>query len=155
MNCPPFSIQYLRLGEALPFPLRDVGGRLLLAVNMRMDDPKTFAGLQAADWFADDHASNVWRRWLGSALDTAMRQNVTLQEFADTRAPAGSERGAGPAKSLAEQRDDLASGAGRHAARSACRHALDEPADGRARARDAPGRAAARRLALPIDLHRR
>ena len=108
MNLSPFSKQYLRLGEALPFPLRDVGGRLLLAANVRMDDPKTFAGLQAAELFADDHESNVWRRRLGSALDTAMRQNATLQEIADTRAPAGSERSAGPAKGLAEQWDDLA-----------------------------------------------
>ncbi len=108
MNLSPFSKQYLRMGEALPFPLRDVGGRLLLAANVRMDDPKTFAGLQAAELFADDHESNEWRRRLGSALDTAMRQNATLQKIADTRAPAERERSAGPAKGLGEQWGELA-----------------------------------------------
>ncbi len=108
MNLSPFSKQYLRMGEALPFPLRDGGGRLLLAANVRMDDAKTFAGLQAAELFADDHESNEWRRRLGSALDTAMRQNATLQKIADTRAPAERERSAGPAKGLGEQWGDLA-----------------------------------------------
>ena len=46
MNLAPLSTQYLRMGEALPFPLRDAGGRLLLAADVRMDDAKTFAALQ-------------------------------------------------------------------------------------------------------------
>jgi HD-GYP domain-containing protein (c-di-GMP phosphodiesterase class II) len=107
VNLSPFSKQYLRMGEALPFPLRDGGGRLLLAANVRMDDPKTFAGLQAAELFADDHESNEWRRRLGSAMDTAMRQNATLQKIADIRPPAERERSAGPAKGLGEQWGDL------------------------------------------------
>lgn len=108
MNLSPFSNQYLRLGDALPFPLRDSGGRLLLAAGMRLDDPQTLAGLQAAELFADEQESNDWRRRLGSAMDTALRQNATLQEIADIRSPTERERNNGPAKGLGEQWGDLA-----------------------------------------------
>ena len=108
MNLSPFSNQYLRLGEALPFPLRDSGGRMLLAAGVRLEDPQTLAGLQAAELFADDHESNDWRRRLGSAMDTALRQNATLQKIADIRPPAERERNNGPAKGLGEQWGDLA-----------------------------------------------
>ena len=96
------------MGEALPFPLRDAGGRLLLAADVRMDDAKTFAALQATELFAADHESSEWRSRLGSALDTAVRQNATLEQIADTRAPVERTRSTGPAKGLGEQWGDLA-----------------------------------------------
>ena len=96
------------MGEALPFPLRDAGGRLLLAADVRMDDAKTFAVLQATELFAADHESNEWRSRLGSALDTAVRQNATLEQIADTRAPVERTRSTGPAKGLGEQWGNLA-----------------------------------------------
>ena len=108
VNLSPFSTQYLRLGDTLPFPLRDSGGRLLLAAGIRLEDPQTLAGLQAAELFADDHESNDWRRRLGSAMDTALRQNATLQKIADIRSPTERERHDGPAKGLGEQWSDLA-----------------------------------------------
>lgn len=108
MNLSPFSNHYLRLGEALPFPLRDSAGRLLLAAGVRMDDAQTLAGLQAAELFAADHESVDWRRRLGSAMDTAMRGNATLQKIAETRPPAERERSTGPVKGLGEQWGELA-----------------------------------------------
>ena len=108
VNLSPFSNQYLRLGEALPFPLRDSGGRLLLAAGVRLEDAQTLAGLKAAELYTDDHESNDWRRRLGSAMNTAVRQNATLQKIADTRPPAERERNTGPAKGLGEQWGDLA-----------------------------------------------
>lgn len=108
MNLSPFSNHYLRLGEALPFPLRDSAGRLLLAAGVRLDDAQTLAGLQAAELFAADHESVDWRRRLGSAMDTAMRGNATLQKIAETRPPAERERSTGPVKGLGEQWNDTA-----------------------------------------------
>jgi len=108
VNLSPFSNQYLRFGEALPFPLRDSGGRMLLAAGVKLEDAKTLAGLQSTELFVDDHESNEWRRRLGSAMDTAMRQNATLQKIAETRPVGERERIAGPAKGLGEQWGDLA-----------------------------------------------
>ena len=103
MNLSPFSKQYLRIGQALPFPLRDGGGRQLLAAHVRLDDPQTFAGLQAAELFADDSESNDWRRRLASAVDAALRQKALLQGAGDTPGAGGRERNAGATKGVGEQ----------------------------------------------------
>ena len=108
MNLSPFSKQYLRIGQALPFPLRDGGGRQLLAAHVRLDDPQTFAGLQSAELFADDSESNDWRRRLASAVDVALRQKASLQMAGDTQGPGGRERSASPAKGVGGQWSDCA-----------------------------------------------
>ena len=49
MNLVPFSKQYLRLNEALPFGLRDAAGRLLLAAGSRVDNSDRLEELRNSD----------------------------------------------------------------------------------------------------------
>ena len=108
MSLSPFPKQYLRVGQALPFALRDGGGRQLLAADVRLDDPQTLAGLQSTELFADDSESHDWRRRLASAVDAALRQKAALQLAGNTQGPSGQIRSAGSGKGLGEQWADLA-----------------------------------------------
>ena len=92
------------------FPLPDGGSRRLLAIQVRLDDPQTFAGLQSAELLAADSESNGWRRRLASAVDAALRQKASLQMAGDTHGPGGPERIAGSAKGLGEPWADFATG---------------------------------------------
>lgn len=85
MNLVPFSKQYLRLNEALPFGLRDAGGRLLLAAGHRVDRADVLHELQAADLFADEGESSDWRRRLGGAMDAMLLRNAPLGRIAEAR----------------------------------------------------------------------
>lgn len=92
MNLIPFSKQYLRLNETLPFGVRDAEGRLLLAAGQRLDR-RELAELMCAELFADEHESSEWRRRLGGTVDAMIRRNVSLSQIAEARPDASAERG--------------------------------------------------------------
>lgn len=110
MHLVPFSKQYLRLNEALPFGLRDADGRLLLAAGQRVDRPDVLRDLHASDLFADESESSQWRRRLGGAIDAMLLSNAPLGRIADARPNPGEDDGR-PGRQvqlrLSEQWDDL------------------------------------------------
>jgi len=85
VNLVPFSKQYLRLNEALPFGLRDAGGRLLLAAGSRVDRAEVLRDLHAAELYADESESSDWRRRLGGAMDAMLLRNAPLGRIAEAR----------------------------------------------------------------------
>lgn len=110
MHLVPFSKQYLRLNEALPFGLRDADGRLLLAAGQRVDRPDVLRDLHASDLFADESESSQWRRRLGGAIDAMLLSNAPLGRIADARPNPGEEDGRLGRQMqlrLSEQWDDL------------------------------------------------
>ena len=105
----PFSAQYLRVGEPLPFGLRDAAGRLLLSANLTIDGPAMLAELQGQALFAEEAESAEWHRRLVAAVDEAIRKGASLSELAATRPDAPAQRDAAPpvARSLPEQWQEL------------------------------------------------
>lgn len=85
VNLVPFSKQYLRLNEALPFGLRDAGGRLLLAAGSRVDRVDVLEELRGAELYAEENESSDWRRRLGGAMDAMLLRNAPLGRIADAR----------------------------------------------------------------------
>lgn len=85
MKLVPFSSQYLRPGESLPFGLRDGLGRLLLAAGQRIDSSVQLAMLMEQTLFSEESESAEWHRRLVGALDQAIRQNITLKDVAAVR----------------------------------------------------------------------
>ncbi|MBI5258690.1 MAG: hypothetical protein HY855_19455 [Burkholderiales bacterium] len=95
MNLVPFSKQYLRLNEALPFGLRDAAGRLLLAAGSRVDRPAVLEELRSAELYAEESESSDWRRRLGGAMDAMLLRNAPLGRIADARPDPQREEAAG------------------------------------------------------------
>jgi hypothetical protein len=85
VNLVPFSKQYLRLNEALPFGLRDAAGRLLLAAGSRVDNSDRLDELRNADLYAEESESSDWRRRLGGAMDAMLLRNAPLGRIAEAR----------------------------------------------------------------------
>lgn len=85
MNLIPFSAQYLRLNEALPFGVRDVSGRLLLSAGQTITDSQQLTHLRSCELYADDKESSDWRRKLSATVDAMIRQNATLKNIAQAR----------------------------------------------------------------------
>ncbi|WP_395699058.1 HD-GYP domain-containing protein [Aquabacterium sp.] len=113
MNLVPFSKQYLRLNEALPFGLRDAAGRLLLAAGSRVDRADVLEELQSAELYADEGESSDWRRRLGGAIDAMLLRNAPLGRIADARPqPMDDDRAAARQFTLrfGEQWDELCAG---------------------------------------------
>ncbi|MDQ2780520.1 MAG: hypothetical protein M3Y32_13295 [Pseudomonadota bacterium] len=108
MKLTPFSAQYLRPGEALPFGVRDATGRLLLAAGQVLRAGTQSEALRAQALFADEAESAEWTRRLGAALDTMIRQNATLKEISEARPDAAPTAAAVAAESsLPEKWDRL------------------------------------------------
>lgn len=104
MKLIPFDKVHLRLGEPLPFGLRDAGGRLLLGAGAAIRNAEQLAGLAAQRLYADEQEAAEWHRRLAAAMDAKLRQNATLKEVVSAR-PERAARSAGPAaaqRTLAE-----------------------------------------------------
>lgn len=99
MNLVPFSKQYLRLNEALPFGLRDADGRLLLAAGSRVDRADVLRDLHSAELFADEGESSDWRRRLGGAMDAMLLRNAPLGRIAEAR-PDDVREDSGPVRQI-------------------------------------------------------
>lgn len=115
VNLVPFSKQYLRLNEALPFGLRDAAGRLLLAAGSRVDRADVLAELHDAQLYAEESESSDWRRRLGGAMDAMLLRNAPLGRIAEAR-PDPAAEGAAAVRQFTlrfgEQWDELASALG-------------------------------------------
>lgn len=106
----PFSSQYLRLAEPLPFGLRDAEGRLLLGAGQQITSRDRLQELARQPLFADESESADWTRRLAAAMDLAIRQGATLGQVAAAR-PDVAPREAAPVKEqpLAQQWDEIVS----------------------------------------------
>lgn len=85
MSLIPFSKDYLRLNEALPFGVRDGTGRLLLSAGQVVSNAAQLAHLRGCELYADERESSDWRRKLSATVDAMIRQNATLKAIAQAR----------------------------------------------------------------------
>ena len=110
MKLVPFSPQYLRLNEPLPFGVRDAAGRLLLSAGKTIDSRTSLEEIAKQPLFADENESADWNRRLGAAMDQMIRQGASLKDVVAAR-PEGTVRDAVAPKvqTLAEQWQDLVS----------------------------------------------
>jgi hypothetical protein len=81
----PFQHQYLRLGDPLPFGLRDADGRLLLAAGHAVPNAGRLDDLKGQPLFAEESESAAWYRRLAVAVGQALRQGQSLQAVAAAR----------------------------------------------------------------------
>jgi HD-GYP domain-containing protein (c-di-GMP phosphodiesterase class II) len=81
----PFSPQYLRLDDPLPFGLRAVNGQLLLAAGQQVPNAMRLAELRQQPLYADEVEAADWYRRLGAAVDQALRQGQTLAQVVAAR----------------------------------------------------------------------
>jgi HD-GYP domain-containing protein (c-di-GMP phosphodiesterase class II) len=95
----PFSGQYLRLSEPLPFGVRDDAGRLLLAAGRLIESDEMLAEFRAQALFSDEAESAEWNRRLAAAMDQMLRQGASLKAVSEAR-PEAATREAKPAKAL-------------------------------------------------------
>ena len=103
-----FSAEHLRLQAPLPFGLRDASGRLLLGAGASIAHPDQLEHLRSLPLFADEDEANEWRRHLGAAVGSMLRQNATLKTIAELRPPDTHDTATHEA-SLPEQWDSLVS----------------------------------------------
>lgn len=107
MKLVPFDKQHLRLGEALPFGLRDATGRLLLGAGAVIDRAERVEALRAVTLYADEHEAAEWHRRLAAAMDAKLRQNATLREVAAARPEAARDPQEGASQGPTEEWEDL------------------------------------------------
>ncbi|MDP3223269.1 MAG: hypothetical protein Q8M96_09045 [Rubrivivax sp.] len=104
MKLVPFSSEYLRLNEPLPFGLRDAAGRLLLGAGKVIDSASMLDELSQLPLFSEEAESADWSRRLSAAMDQAIRQGAALKDVAAVRPEAASREAATPiAMNLSEQ----------------------------------------------------
>ena len=109
MKLVPFSSQYLRLGEPLPFGLRDADGRLLLSAGQHVTSREQLAEMASQPLFGEEGESADWHRRLGAAMDLALRQGAKLGAVAAARPDAPQREVAAVALSVPEQWQALVS----------------------------------------------
>ena len=108
MKLVPFSAQYLRLNEPMPFGIRDASGRLLLSAGKVIDSRASLEELVKQPLFADEVESADWNRRLAAAMDQMLRQGASLKDVVAARPDAqGRDRPEALAMSLTEQWLDL------------------------------------------------
>jgi HD-GYP domain-containing protein (c-di-GMP phosphodiesterase class II) len=95
----PFSGQYLRLNEPLPFGVRDDAGRLLLAAGRLIETEDMLAEFRGQSLFSDEAESAEWNRRLAGAMDQMLRQGAALKDVAGAR-PDAAPREVKPPKAL-------------------------------------------------------
>ena len=108
MKLVPFSSEYLRMGEPLPFGLRDTDGRLLLRAGLSIVNPAHLEDLKEVPLFADEAESGPWMRRLAAAVDTVIRNGGSMKNVAEARPEAPREASsAANSLTLGEQWDEL------------------------------------------------
>ncbi len=75
----------LSLDRALPFPLRDASGRLLLGAGLTLADERQREELLQQPLFAEEHHCADWRRRLNLAMDQRLRQGAALKDVVSAR----------------------------------------------------------------------
>ena len=86
MKLLPFSHEYLRLNEPLPFGIYDAGGRLLLSAAQAIQTEDQLGRFHTQACFCDESESNEWRRKLLATVDGLLRKNATVGVIAQARA---------------------------------------------------------------------
>lgn len=99
MKLIPFSGQYLRLNEPLPFGVRDDTGRLLLVAGRQIESEAMLTELRSQALFSDEAESAEWNRRLAAAMDQMLRQGASLKAVVEAR-PDAAPREAKAAKPL-------------------------------------------------------
>jgi HD-GYP domain-containing protein (c-di-GMP phosphodiesterase class II) len=104
----PFDKAHLRIGEPLPFGLRDETGRLLLGAGAGIASVAQLEALAAQRLYADEHEAADWHRRLAAAMDAMLRQNAPLKAVVAVRPERGArDAGAAAARmTLGEQWED-------------------------------------------------
>ena len=108
MKLVPFSAQYLRLNEPMPFGIRDASGRLLLGAGKVIDKQESLNEVIKQPLFADESESADWNRRLAAAMDQMLRQGASLKNVVAARPDAQArDRKEAAVLSLTEQWLDL------------------------------------------------
>lgn len=110
MKLVSFSNEYLRIGEPLPFGLRNTDGQLLLRAGLSISNPAHLEELKDVPLFADEIEAGPWMRRLAAAVDEVIRKGGSLKHLAAARPDAAAPREASAATvslTLAEQWDEL------------------------------------------------
>ena len=103
-----FSSEYLRMGEPLPFGLRDTDGRLLLRAGLSIINPAHLEDLKEVPLYADEAEAGPWMRRLAAAVDTVIRNGGSMKNVADARPEAVREPSTSSVSlTLGEQWDEL------------------------------------------------
>jgi hypothetical protein len=68
------------LDRALPFPLRDATGRLLLNAGVTVIDDELRQDLLQTPLFAEEHHCAEWQRRLNAAMDQRLRAGAALKD---------------------------------------------------------------------------
>ena len=68
------------LDRALPFPLRDATGRLLLNAGVKVIDDQLRQDLLQTPLFAEEHHCAEWQRRLNAAMDQRLRAGAALKD---------------------------------------------------------------------------
>jgi len=105
----PFSSEYLRVGEPLPFGLRDIDGRLLLKSGLSIVNPAHLEDLKGVPLFADEAEAGPWMRRLAAAVDNVFRNGGSMKSLAEARPEAAREASTASVSplTLGEQWDEL------------------------------------------------
>ena len=75
-------MEYLRLDAALPFPLRDGNGKLLLAAEHKIGSPALLASLQQQALYTGEHEAVEWRRRMAEKVNGLLNAGATLNKIA-------------------------------------------------------------------------
>ncbi len=103
-----FSSEYLRMGEPLPFGLRNTDGQLLLRAGLAISNPAHLEELREVPLYADEAEAGPWMRRLAAAVDTVIRNGGSLKHVAAARPEAPREAGNSTVTlTLGEQWDEL------------------------------------------------
>jgi HD-GYP domain-containing protein (c-di-GMP phosphodiesterase class II) len=81
----PINPKDLPLDRALPFPLRDASGRLLLGAGSTVSGERQRQELLLQPLFAEEHHCAEWRRRLNEAMDQRLRQGAALKDVVNAR----------------------------------------------------------------------
>jgi HD-GYP domain-containing protein (c-di-GMP phosphodiesterase class II) len=95
-----FQPEYLRIGEGMPFGVRDADGRLLLAAGQVVEDEQRMAELKEQPLFAAEAESAQWFKRLVGAMDARLREGALLHQVAAARPEGEAQRDATAGKPL-------------------------------------------------------
>lgn len=85
MKLVAINAQDLPLDRALPFGLRDAGGRLLLGAGLTVSSERQRDELLRQALYAEEHHCADWRRRIAAAMDQRLRQGAALKDVVRAR----------------------------------------------------------------------
>lgn len=91
--------KFVRLNESLPFAIRDVHGRLMLAAHVNIDQTTLLSVLKGRELFADEAEASAWRRDLMGGLVRPSWNDADLHRLARAL-PQQGDREAAPTREL-------------------------------------------------------